>query len=94
MKSRLRKTRSLEFEDDIVYEKFEIIPDIRKDHVVLPIGKRHVGRSFDILIEDDFLFTATVGKKGSVKLNKNLDMADAIINAMKEDARIIAKVRD
>ena len=67
---------------------------IRKDHVVLPIGKRHVGRSFDILIEDDFLFTATVGKKGSVKLNKNLDMADAIINAMKEDARIIAKVRD
>ena len=53
-----------------------------------------MGRSFDILIEDDFLFTATVGKKGSVKLNKNLDMADAIINAMKEDARIIAKVRD
>ncbi|MEE0934484.1 MAG: ATPase, partial [Methanobrevibacter sp.] len=79
---------------DIVYEKFEIIPDIRKDHVVLPIGKRPIGRSFDILIEDNFLFTATVGKKGSVQLNKNLDMADEIMNAMKEDARIIAKVRD
>ena len=91
---KLKMQEEEEFEDDIVYEKFEIIPDIRKDHVVLPIGKRHVGRSFDILIEDDFLFTATVGKKGSVKLNKNLDMADAIINAMKEDARIIAKVRD
>ena len=32
--------------------------------------------------------------KSSVKLNKNLDMADEIMNAMKEDARIIAKVRD
>ena len=91
---KLKMQEEEEFEDDIVYEKFEIIPDIRKDHVVLPIGKRHIGRSFDILIEDDFLFTATVGKKGSVKLNKNLDMADEIMNAMKEDARIIAKVRD
>lgn len=81
-------------EEELVYEKFEVIPDIRKDHVVLPIGKRHVGRSFDILIEDDFLFTATVGKKGSVKLNKNLDMAEDIMNAIREDARIIAKVRD
>ena len=87
---KLKMQEEEDFEDEIVYERFEVIPDIRKDHVVLPIGKRHIGRSFDILIEDDFLFR----KKGSVKLNKNLDMADAIINAMKEDARIIAKVRD
>ena len=91
---KLKMQEEEDFEDEIVYERFEVIPDIRKDHVVLPIGKRHIGRSFDILIEDDFLFTATVGKKGSVKLNKNLDMADEIMNAMKEDARIIAKVRD
>ena len=37
---------------------------------------------------------ATVGKRGYVKLHKNLDLSDKIIIAMENGERIIAKVRD
>ena len=80
--------------EELFYDIFELFPEIRKDHVVLPIGKKYVGKSFDILIEDEYIFTATVGKRGYVKLHKNLDLSDKIIVAMDKGERIIAKVRD
>ena len=86
-----------EFEEnyeELFYDIFELFPEIRKDHVVLPIGKKYVGKSFDILIEEEYIFTATVGKRGYVKLHKNLDLSDKIIVAMDKGERIIAKVRD
>ncbi|WP_297983032.1 PINc/VapC family ATPase [uncultured Methanobrevibacter sp.] len=83
-----------EINDDLYYEVFELAPEIRKDHLVLPIGKRHVGKSFDILLEDKYIFTATVGKRGHVKLNKNMDLTEELIEGMERGLRIIAKVRD
>ena len=69
---------------EFYYEVFELYPEIRKDHLVLPIGKKFVGSSFDILLEDKYMFTATVGKRGYVKLHKNLDLTDEIIDGLVE----------
>ena len=79
---------------EFYYETFELFPEIRKDHLVLPIGKKYVGYSFDILLEDKYLFTATVGKRGYVKLHKNLDLTDEIIEGLDNGLRVIARVRD
>ena len=76
------------------YETFELFPEIRKDHLVLPIGKKYVGNSFDILLEDKYLFTATVGKRGYVKLHKTLDLTDEIMDGLDDGLRVIARVRD
>ena len=79
---------------EFYYEVFELYPEIRKDHIVLPIGKKYVGCAFDILLEDKYLFTATVGKRGYVKLNKNLDLTDEIIDGLDKGLRVVARVRD
>lgn len=79
---------------EFYYEVFELFPETRKDHLVLPIGKKFVGSSFDILLEDKYLFTATVGKRGYVKLQKNLDLAEEIIDGMDKGLRVVARVRD
>ena len=79
---------------EFYYEVFELYPEIRKDHLVLPIGKKFVGSSFDILLEDKYMFTATVGKRGYVKLHKNLDLTDEIIDCLDKGLRVVARVRD
>ncbi len=79
---------------EFYYEVFELYPEIRKDHLVLPIGKKFVGSSFDILLEDKYMFTATVGKRGYVKLHKNLDLTDEIIDGLDNGLRVVARVRD
>ncbi len=79
---------------EFYYEVFELYPEIRKDHLVLPIGKKFVGSSFDILLEDKYMFTATVGKRGYVKLHKNLDLTDEIIDGIDKGLRVVARVRD
>ncbi len=79
---------------EFYYEVFELYPEIRKDHIVLPIGKKYVGCAFDILLEDKYLFTATVGKRGYVKLHKNLDLTDEIIDGLDKGLRVVARVRD
>jgi len=79
---------------EFYYEVFELFPEIRKDHLVLPIGKKFVGRSFDILLEDKYMFTATVGKRGYVKLHKNLDLTDEILEGLDKGLRVVARVRE
>lgn len=79
---------------EFYYEVFELYPEVRKDHIVLPIGKKYVGCAFDILLEDKYLFTATVGKRGYVKLHKNLDLTDEIIDGLDKGLRVVARVRD
>ena len=79
---------------EFYYEVFELFPEIRKDHLVLPIGKQYVGSSFDILLEDKYLFTATVGKRGYVKLHKSLDLTDEILEGLDKGLRVVARVRD
>lgn len=63
------------------------------NYVVLNFGKDVVGTPFDILVDDDYLFTATVGKKGTIKIKKDIELAEIILNAQRSNLAIQARIR-
>jgi len=63
------------------------------NYVVLNFGKDAIGTAFDIIVEEEYLFTATVGKKGSIKIKKDIELADIIINAVKRNIPVNARIR-
>ncbi|AXV40831.1 PINc/VapC family ATPase [Methanobacterium sp. BAmetb5] len=63
------------------------------NYVVLNFGKDVVGTPFDILVDDDYLFTATVGKKGTIKIKRDIELAEIIINAKRSNLSIQARIR-
>ncbi len=72
---------------------FEIPVEMSGNYVELNFGKNAVGTAFDIIVEDDYLFTATVGKKGSIKIKKDIELAEIIIAALKRNMPISARIR-
>ncbi|MBC7101280.1 MAG: Flp pilus assembly complex ATPase component TadA [Methanobacteriales archaeon] len=67
--------------------------DISGNYVVLEFGKDSIGVSYDILIDEEYLFTATVGKKGTIKIKKDIELAEMILEAVKKGVPIKARVR-
>lgn len=67
--------------------------EVSGNYVVLNFGKKSVGTPFDILVDEDYLFTATVGKKGSIKIKKDIELANIIIDALKKNRPILARIR-
>lgn len=63
------------------------------NYIVLNFGKDVVGTPFDILVNEDYLFTATVGKKGTIKIKKDIELAKIIIHAEKNNLPIQARIR-
>ena len=75
-------------------DKFSVDTELSGNYVVLNFRKDLVGTPFDILVEEEYLFTATVGKKGNIKIKKDIELATIIINAMKRDVPIYARIRN
>lgn len=67
--------------------------DISGNYVVLEFGKDSIGVSYDILIDEEYLFTATVGKRGTIKIKKDIELAEMILEAVKKGVPIKARVR-
>jgi ATPase len=67
--------------------------ELSGNYVVLNFGKETVGTPFDILVDEDYLFTATVGKKGTIKIKKDIELAEIILNAQSKDLSIKARIR-
>jgi ATPase len=76
-----------------IEDMFPVDTEIAGNYVVLNFRKDAVGTPFDILVEDEYLFTATVGKKGNIKIKKDIELATIIINAMKRNIDIYARLR-
>ncbi|WP_414837238.1 PINc/VapC family ATPase [Candidatus Nanosalina sp. VS9-1] len=53
----------------------------RGKSVVIEIGAEYAGKEVDVQRNGEFLFAATVGKKGEVSLTKESDLADQVLNA-------------
>ncbi|MCD7781902.1 MAG: PINc/VapC family ATPase [Methanosphaera sp.] len=64
------------------------------NYLSLNFKKEDIGSSYDIIVEDVYLFTATVGKKANIRLKKNIEMAEIIIKAMKKNEPIYARLRN
>jgi len=77
-----------------IEDMFPVDTEISGNYVVLIFRKDTVGTPFDILVENEYLFTATVGKKGNIKIKKDIELATIIINAMKKDIPIYARIRN
>ena len=75
-------------------DMFSVNTEISGNYVVLNFRKDTVGTPFDILVEDEYLFTATVGKKGTIKIKKDIELATIILKAMKRDIPIYARLRN
>ncbi|BDZ71986.1 PINc/VapC family ATPase [Methanobacterium petrolearium] len=68
--------------------------ELSGNYVVLNFGKDVVGTPFDILVDGDYLFTATVGKKGTIKIKKDIELAEIILKAEKNNLNIQARIRE
>ncbi|BAZ98301.1 MULTISPECIES: PINc/VapC family ATPase [Methanothermobacter] len=80
-------------EEREIEETLEVPVELAGNYVVLNFGKDAVGVSFDILVDDEYLFTATVGKKGTIKLRRDIELADIIMEAVKNSIPVRARVR-
>lgn len=66
---------------------------ITKKHVVFYLDELFVGKNMDIFVEEDYLMSANIGKKGIVKINKKTKIARILQDAinMKEDLKVTLK---
>lgn len=67
--------------------------ELSGNYVVLKFDHESVGTPFDILVDEDYLFTATVGKKGNIKIKKDIELANIILDALKRNQPILARLR-
>jgi len=74
-------------------ETFGVDVELSGNYVVLNFGKDTIGTPFDILVNDEYLFTATVGKKGTIRIKKDIELAGIILDALKRGISIEARVR-
>ncbi|WP_414469385.1 PINc/VapC family ATPase [Methanobacterium sp. ACI-7] len=75
-------------------ETYGVDVELAGNYVVLNFGKDNIGTPFDILVDDDYLFTATVGKKGTIKIKKDIELATIILDAIQTGTPIEARIRN
>ncbi|MDR2967492.1 MAG: PINc/VapC family ATPase [Methanobacteriaceae archaeon] len=80
-------------ENNRVSTEFEVPYEISKKHLSLNFGHEYIGSEFDVLANDEYLFTATVGKKGIIRMRKDLELADILFDAISMNFPIIARLR-
>ncbi len=69
-------------------ENMDVSIELTKKFIVFNFGKDKIGKSFDIFIRDEYLFTATVGKKGTIRIKRNMELANIVLTAMKQNIPI------
>jgi len=82
------------FNDPIIGEEFEVLYEISSKHLSLNLGYEHIGDEFDASVNGEYLFTATVGKKGLVRLKQGLEITDILLDAIDMNIPIIAKFKN
>jgi len=81
---------TVESYEEIEREEINYSFDERGNSVVLDVGEAFSGEEVQVEKNDEFLFAATVGKKGEVSLTKQSELAEDVIKA---DNAGILKVR-
>ena len=69
------------FEVDILHTKKQLI---------LELGKDNGRKNFDILIDGEYLLTATTSKKGEIKIKRGIELSDFLIEAIEMGLKITA----
>ncbi len=61
-----------------------------KKHVIIDLGKDNAGQTVEITADGEYLFTATVGRTGAIKIPRGSSLVDRILTAQSEGASIEA----
>ena len=69
------------FEVDILHTRKQLI---------LQLGRDNGRKNFDVLINGDYLLTATTSKKGEIKIKRGIELSDFIIEALEMGLEITA----
>ena len=69
---------------------FEIDIIHTRKRMILDLGRENGRQNFDILINGDYLLTATTSKKGEVKIKNGIELSDFILEAIEMGLEITA----
>lgn len=69
------------FEVDIIHTRKQMILDL---------GRENGRQNFDILIDGEYLLTATTSKKGEIKIKNGIELSDFILEAIEIGLEITA----
>ncbi len=72
-------------------EGIQVSTEEVKKHVVLNIGKKYSGQTVEVLAGGDYLFTATVGRMGTIKIPRGSSLIDRILRAQAGGEAITAR---
>jgi ATPase len=72
----------------------ELTPEVRKtkQNIVLILEPEYAGQSVDICVDGDQLFTATVGRKGEVKISRDADLGQDVLDAIAAGKRVTVRL--
>ena len=85
---------TLDSKEENTPQIIEVKPQITKKGLNIYFPKETVGESFDIIANNNFLFTVTVGKGGIIKLRHDLDLTDQLIQYINQNKTIYAEKRN
>ncbi len=80
--------------EDEPSDDFRVPYQVSRKGINLEFPRDMVGRGFDILAGDEYLFTATVGKSGLIRLRRGLELTDILLDAVDENVGIFARRRN
>jgi ATPase len=63
-----------------------------KKHVIVDVGKRFSGQTMEILAGGEYIFTATVGRTGVIKIPRGSSLIDRIMKARTQGQDITARL--
>lgn len=75
-------------------EPFLVEYHTNKKHIIFDFPREDIGKSFDLMINGQYLFTATVGKHGEVKIRKSINVGKQVLDAIEFGFPITAVYRD
>ncbi len=50
-------------------------------YVVLSFDKRNAGKSANVYVDDAYLFSATIGRSGQIKVTKDSEIGKSLLNS-------------
>jgi ATPase len=75
--------------DGTVREGTVVTPEVTSRHVVVDVsGGAEVGETVEVRADDEYLFTATVGRGGEIQVSRGSAIADELERAIDEKRRI------
>lgn len=63
-----------------------------KNAILLKTSPRYAGQQAEIYIDDHFLFTSTIGKKGDLKIHKKSKLGQTLVNDLNKNRKIEVKI--